>query len=84
MKDAELSIDRSEVIVVIGCKGAGKSTRMKIITGSIEPTTGEVQRYYGSDSLTKFIFLEFAFKITFELIYYQSKNILNCLANFVG
>lgn len=40
--DVSLSVDKGEIITLIGSNGAGKSTFLKSIIGSIKHTTGEV------------------------------------------
>ena len=37
-----LRIEKGEVLGFLGPNGAGKSTTMKMITGFIEPTSGEI------------------------------------------
>ncbi len=44
LRDAELSIEPGERICLIGRNGAGKSTTLKLITGSIEADRGEIIR----------------------------------------
>ena len=42
LADATFSIDRGEFIAVVGPSGCGKSTIMKLVTGLLPATTGEV------------------------------------------
>ena len=42
LRDAELAIEPSERICLLGRNGAGKSTTLKLITGEIEPDRGEI------------------------------------------
>jgi ABC transport system ATP-binding/permease protein len=42
LRDAELSIEPGERICLIGRNGAGKSTTLKLILGTLEPDRGEI------------------------------------------
>ena len=42
LRDAEFSIDKGERICLIGRNGAGKSTTLKLIIGTLEPDRGEI------------------------------------------
>lgn len=44
LRDAEFSIDRGERICLIGRNGAGKSTTLKLIKGTLDPDRGEIIR----------------------------------------
>jgi len=41
--DLSLDVNTSEVLGFLGPNGAGKSTTMKMVTGFIEPTSGQVK-----------------------------------------
>jgi len=43
LKDVNLTLQRGDVVFLIGANGSGKSTLAKIITGIFTPTTGAVQ-----------------------------------------
>ena len=43
LDDVSVNIERGDVMVVIGPSGSGKSTILKIITGVLSPTSGEVE-----------------------------------------
>ncbi len=42
VKDLSLTVDKGEVLAFIGPNGAGKSTTIKMLTGILHPTSGEV------------------------------------------
>ncbi|MEM6926402.1 MAG: ATP-binding cassette domain-containing protein, partial [Myxococcota bacterium] len=42
VSDVSLSIERGEIVGLLGHNGAGKTTLMKMITGFLEPTSGTV------------------------------------------
>ena len=42
VKDVSLEINRGEIIGYLGPNGAGKSTTIKMMTGVLEPTSGEI------------------------------------------
>jgi simple sugar transport system ATP-binding protein len=42
LKDINLSIDRNEIVGLIGDNGAGKSTLIKVMTGVLAPTAGRI------------------------------------------
>lgn len=41
--DVSLTIDAGEAVAYVGPNGAGKSTTIKLLTGIVEPTSGEVR-----------------------------------------
>ena len=43
LEDATLSIARGEFVAVVGPSGCGKSTLMKLVTGLLPPTNGDVR-----------------------------------------
>ena len=42
LRDISLTLARSESVGIIGPNGSGKSTLLKLITGILEPTSGDV------------------------------------------
>jgi lipopolysaccharide transport system ATP-binding protein len=42
LRDVTLSVERGEVLSVIGANGSGKSTLLEIVSGILEPTRGRV------------------------------------------
>lgn len=48
LSDISLTINRGEIVALLGVNGAGKSTLMKILTGIIQPDKGSVS-IFGKD-----------------------------------
>lgn len=48
LDDVTVSVDQGELVSLIGPNGAGKSTLINIITGMLEPTSGDIT-YAGTD-----------------------------------
>src|SRR5437763_10968422 len=51
LKDVGFEVEPGEVVGIIGRNGAGKSTRLKILSRITEPTTGRVELYGRGSSL---------------------------------
>jgi len=45
LTDVELDLQEGEILCLLGENGAGKSTLMKILSGVVEPTKGEIYLY---------------------------------------
>src|SRR6187401_29044 len=43
VRDVDLSIEAGEAVAYVGPNGAGKSTTIKLLTGILVPTSGEVR-----------------------------------------
>lgn len=43
VRDVSFSIDRGEIVGLLGHNGAGKTTIMKMLTGFLEPSAGEIR-----------------------------------------
>lgn len=44
LRDVSLSLERGQSLGVVGSNGAGKSTLLKLITDTLQPTTGHIER----------------------------------------
>lgn len=42
LKDVSFSVHKGETVGIIGCNGSGKSTILKIVTGVLNPSSGEI------------------------------------------
>lgn len=64
LKDIELNINEDEFIAILGPSGSGKSSLLRIVTGLIEPTEGEVifdgKKVDGVNPYASIVFQSFA------------------------
>ena len=51
LKGANLNVNPGEVLVIIGGSGSGKSVMLKLLTGLIEPDSGNI--YFGDDNIVE-------------------------------
>ena len=45
LQDMSLELRRGQCLGVVGSNGAGKSTLLKLITGTLQPSTGQIERH---------------------------------------
>lgn len=48
LKGLNVTVEKGEIVTLIGCNGAGKSTTLKTISGQVIPKTGQVL-FHGAD-----------------------------------
>lgn len=42
LQDVSLSVDRGEVVTIVGANGAGKTTTLRTIAGQLRPSAGRI------------------------------------------
>ena len=42
LRDATLTVNHNEIVGLVGDNGAGKSTLVKVLSGAVTPTSGEI------------------------------------------
>ncbi|SFO84604.1 ATP-binding cassette domain-containing protein [Tranquillimonas alkanivorans] len=47
LRDVDLSIDKGEIVTVVGPNGSGKTTLLKALLGAVKPTSGRIERAPG-------------------------------------
>ena len=45
VQDVSFEVGRGEALALVGQNGAGKSTILKLITGTVQPTSGKIERF---------------------------------------
>ena len=63
IKDASFSINKGDIVGIIGCNGAGKSTILKTIRGLLPKQSGEI--YYFGKELEKYTEKELATRVAY-------------------
>lgn len=58
IKDINLKVNRGEFLILLGPSGSGKSTLLRIMSGIIQPSTGQVE--VSPDLKQTFVFQDFA------------------------
>nr|WP_245190264.1 ABC transporter substrate-binding protein [Leucobacter exalbidus] len=56
LKDLTLDVRRGELLTIVGPSGAGKSTLLSLLTGLLQPTSGEVDRPEAHGGSTRLVF----------------------------
>src|ERR1700679_1340935 len=62
LKDVTWELKEGDRIGLVGANGSGKSTQFKIITGEVEPTSGQVIR--SANLKVGYLYQEFAVTLT--------------------
>ncbi len=60
LKDVSLSVEKGEVVTLIGANGAGKSTLLRTISGLLRPWLGSIR--FDSEDLTRYLAHEIVLK----------------------
>ncbi len=75
LHDVNFRINRREIVGLVGDNGAGKSTLIKIISGVLQPTEGQI---FVEGKETKFSSSKVAMQNGIETIY-QDMNLIDCM-----
>lgn len=73
LKDVSLTINKGDIVGLVGKNGAGKSTLLKLITKAIKPTQGQVF-YKGQDIMVKTNSLD-EFGIMIDPVFYPDLSV---------
>lgn len=74
LKDVDLTIEKGEIVGLIGKNGAGKSTFLKLIAKALRPTTGKIE-YNGIDiNSQKGVLKDFGIMI--ETVFYPEMTVM--------
>lgn len=74
LKDVDLTIEKGEIVGLIGKNGAGKSTFLKLIAKALHPTTGKIE-YNGTDINSQKEVLK-DFGIMIETVFYPEMTVM--------
>lgn len=74
LRDVDLTVEKGEIVGLIGKNGAGKSTFLKLIAKALRPTTGKIE-YNGIDINKKENVLE-DFGIMIETVFYPEMTVM--------
>lgn len=74
LKDVDLTIEKGEIVGLIGKNGAGKSTFLKLIAKALRPTTGKIE-YNGTDINSQKEVLK-DFGIMIETVFYPEMTVM--------
>ena len=55
LRDVSFTAQGGEIHALLGENGAGKSTLLKLLTGVLEPTSGEIEIHVGARRLRRLI-----------------------------
>lgn len=74
LKNVDLTIEKGEIVGLIGKNGAGKSTFLKLIAKALRPTTGKIE-YNGTDINSQKEVLK-DFGIMIETVFYPEMTVM--------
>lgn len=64
LRDVDVNLYEGEIVAILGPSGSGKSTMLRIMSGLLEPTTGQVllekEQLVGTNPLVSLVFQSFA------------------------
>ncbi len=81
LQDVNLTVDKGEIVAVIGRSGSGKSTLLNLLSGYIKPTQGEV--FIDGTNVTNFSEAEWAdFRLDHLGFIFQSFQLIPSMTAF--